>query len=48
MSREWWYMISATQEVEVGGLWSEAGPGKSLRPYLKNKPKAKGLGVWLK
>jgi hypothetical protein len=28
-------LIPATQEVEVEGSWSEAGPGKSLRPYLK-------------
>jgi hypothetical protein len=24
----------------------EANPGKSMRPYLKNKLKAKGLVVW--
>jgi hypothetical protein len=33
---------------EAGGLWSEAGPAKSMRPYLKNKLKPKGLGAWLK
>jgi hypothetical protein len=35
--------IPATWEVEVGGLRSEAGPDKSMRPYLKNKLGAKGL-----
>jgi hypothetical protein len=29
-------------------VWSEASLGKSLRPYLKNKVKAKGLVVWFK
>jgi hypothetical protein len=42
---ERWYThgIPATQEAEVGISWSEAGVGKSMRPYLKNKLKAKGL-----
>jgi hypothetical protein len=29
------------QDVQVGELQSEAGPGKSVRPYLKNKLKSK-------
>jgi hypothetical protein len=34
-------------EVElVDGSWSKADPGKSMVPYLKNKLKAKGLGVY--
>jgi hypothetical protein len=42
-------IISATGEVEVGGLWLEASPSKfSSKPYLKGKLKAKRLGVWLK
>jgi hypothetical protein len=42
--------ISATQEAEVGGSWIKASSGKSKRPYLKKKlkaKKAKGLGAWL-
>jgi hypothetical protein len=31
-------------EVEIGGLWSNTGPGQSIRPYLKNKLKAKRTG----
>jgi hypothetical protein len=31
-------------EAEVGGFSSNASPGKSTRPYMKNKLKAKGLG----
>jgi hypothetical protein len=27
--------------LEVGGLRCKASPGKSARPHLKNKPKAK-------
>jgi hypothetical protein len=34
----------AIQELEVGRSQSEAGPGKSVRSYLKQKLKAKGLG----
>jgi hypothetical protein len=31
------------------GRWrSEASLGKSVRPYLINKLKVKGLGAWLK
>jgi hypothetical protein len=35
--QEWWFMpvISAKWEVEVGRSQSEAGSGKSARPYLK-------------
>jgi hypothetical protein len=40
-------IIPALREVEVGGSQSEASLSKSLRPYLKNKLRAKGLGVWL-
>jgi hypothetical protein len=36
--------ISATWEVKVGGSWSEAGPDKSTRLYVKNKLKAKRIG----
>jgi hypothetical protein len=40
-------VIPAVQEVEVGGLWFPASPGKvSLRPYLKTK--LKGFRAWLK
>jgi hypothetical protein len=41
---EWWYtpLIPATQEAETGGSWFEASLAKvSMRPYLKNKLKAK-------
>jgi hypothetical protein len=34
-------MVPATQEAEVGELWSETCWGKSKRPYLKNKLKQK-------
>jgi hypothetical protein len=40
--------VPATWEVKIEVSWSEANPSKSKRPYLKNKLKAKGLGVWLK
>jgi hypothetical protein len=40
-------LIPAIQEVEVGGSWSEASPGKVIGiPYPKNKLKAKELGTW--
>jgi hypothetical protein len=44
-SPAWWYMpvIPDTQEAEVGGSRPKAGD-----PYLRNKPKAKGLGMWLR
>jgi hypothetical protein len=46
----WWYMpiIPATWKTDVGGSQPYASLGKSARPYLKNKLKAKGLGWWLK
>jgi hypothetical protein len=31
-----------------GGWRAKASPGKSLRSYLNNQLKAKGLGAWLK
>jgi hypothetical protein len=39
--------IPATGEMQVGASRTEGSPGKSLRPYLKNKLKAKGLRKWL-
>jgi hypothetical protein len=33
---------------EDGRIWSKASLGKSVRPYLKNKLKQKGLGAQLK
>jgi hypothetical protein len=38
-------VVPAMQEAEIGRLQSKADLGKSMRPYLKNKLKAKGLGV---
>jgi hypothetical protein len=40
-------MILCIWEGETGGWWFEYSLGKSVRPYVKNKPK-KGLGAWLK
>jgi hypothetical protein len=43
----WWGtpVIPANWEVEVGGMQSEADPGKvSRKPYLKNKLKPKDWG----
>jgi hypothetical protein len=36
-SWEWWFKpeITATQEAEVGGLWSYVGSGKNSRPDQK-------------
>jgi hypothetical protein len=34
--------------MEVGGLHSEAGLGKSIKSYLKNNESEKGMGMWLK
>jgi hypothetical protein len=44
----WWQTLySATWDVEIGGLQSEAGPDKSMRPYQKIKlKKTKGMGAW--
>jgi hypothetical protein len=39
-----WTAIPATQEVEVERSRSDAGLGKSIRPYLKTKPKSKRTG----
>jgi hypothetical protein len=49
-SQVWWYMpvITAKQEVEVGGSQGEPSLGKGSKLYLKNKLKVKGLEVWLK
>jgi hypothetical protein len=41
-------VILVFPEAYVGGFQSKAGPGKSMRSYLKNKLKAKGLEAWLK
>jgi hypothetical protein len=43
-SQTWWCMlvIPATQEAEVGELWSKDGPGESVRACLENKLKQKG------
>jgi hypothetical protein len=41
-------VIPATQKVEAGTSQSEEGPSKSVRPYLKNKLKQKGMGVWVR
>jgi hypothetical protein len=43
MSRAWWCksVALASWEEEVRGLRFEAAPGKSRRPYLKNKLKTK-------
>jgi hypothetical protein len=37
-TRSWWCMsvIPARREVEGGGAQSRTGPGKKIRPYLKN------------
>jgi hypothetical protein len=41
-------IIPVIWEVVVKGQWPEAGLGKNLRSYLKNKLKVKRLGAWLK
>jgi hypothetical protein len=38
-------LFTVTQEKEMGELLLVANPGKSTRPYLKYKLKAKGLGM---
>jgi hypothetical protein len=45
----WWFIpvIPAIWEAEVGELWSKASPSKTMRFYLKNELKAKGLGVYV-
>jgi hypothetical protein len=40
--------VPAILEAEAGRSWCKAGLGKSVRPYLKNKQKAKSLDTWLK
>jgi hypothetical protein len=35
-------------KVEIGRSQNEASPSKSMRPYLKNKLKQKGLEAWFK
>jgi hypothetical protein len=37
-------MVPVPWKGKVGGLHSKAIPGKSMRPYLTNKVKQKGLG----
>jgi hypothetical protein len=36
------------KEAEITGSLSEVSLGKSMRPYMKNKLKQKGLGKWFK
>jgi hypothetical protein len=45
-SQVWWHMsvISATSEMKVEGSRSRACLSESMRPYLKNKLKAKNTG----
>jgi hypothetical protein len=44
-SQACWHVsgIPATQQARGRSISSETSPGKSLRPYLKNKLKQKGL-----
>jgi hypothetical protein len=47
----WWWctpVIPASQEAEVGGSPSKAGPRKKIRDIKQNKLKPKGLEEWLK
>jgi hypothetical protein len=37
-------VILATPKAEVRGMWSEANPGKSTRPYLRRTLKQKAGG----
>jgi hypothetical protein len=37
-------VVSATYDAERGGSWSEACPEKNMRPHLKNRLTAEGLG----
>jgi hypothetical protein len=41
-------VIPAIWEMAVERSGSEASMGKSMRPFLKRKLKAKGLVAWLK
>jgi hypothetical protein len=41
-------VIPETQEVKVVGSWFEVSQGKSTRPCLKIRVKAKRTGTWLK
>jgi hypothetical protein len=41
-------LIPATRKWRSEACGSRPACAKSLRPYLKNKLKTKGLGVWLK
>jgi hypothetical protein len=42
----WWHIpvVSDTREGEVGGSWSEASMGKSMRTLSKYKLKQKSVG----
>jgi hypothetical protein len=42
----WWStpVIPATQEAEVGGSWSEAGPGKNIETLSEEQ--AKKQKIW--
>jgi hypothetical protein len=39
-------VIPGTREAEVGGVQAKATKAVSMRPCLKNKLKAKGLGTY--
>jgi hypothetical protein len=41
-------MVAHTYNPSYLGGRGRKITGKSMKPYLKNKLKAKGLGVWLK
>jgi hypothetical protein len=41
-------IIPATWEVEIGGLWSEVGPGQKHKTLSRKQTEAKGMGAWLK
>jgi hypothetical protein len=44
---DWLWCNPSYWEAQVGGSESEVDLGKSARPSLKNKLKAKILGIWL-
>jgi hypothetical protein len=48
ISWAWQYTSVILAKSKVGRSQSQASPGKSARPYLKNNLKLKGLEVWLK